>query len=202
MSFARRQRTALADLLVELGPFAPTACEGWRTQDLAAHLYVREHRPTALLGIGFERFAARTARIQLEALHTLGYPALVEAIRTPPTLMRPIDGLAGASEFFIHHEDVLRVNGRSQTLTPREQDELWRVAQVLARRAQLKAKGHVRLVRGDTGGVAQLGSGPHPLTLTGLPSELLLHLSGREAEVSLTGEPAVVDAWRAAVSPL
>ena len=30
----------------------------------------------------------------------------------------------------------------------------------------------------------------------------LLHLSGREADVSLTGEPAVVDAWRAAVSPL
>lgn len=202
MSFARRQRAALADLFAELGPFAPTMCEGWRTQDLAAHLYVREHRPAALLGIGFERFAGQTARIQMEALHTLGYPALVEAIRTPPTLMRPIDSLAGASEFFIHHEDVLRANGRSQALTPHEQDELWRVAQVLARRVQLKTKGHVRLVRADTGFVAQLGRGPQPLTLTGLPSELLLHLSGREADVSLTGEPAVVDAWRAAVSPL
>ena len=97
---------------------------------------------------------------------------------------------------------MLRANGRAQTLTPHQQDGLWRVAQVLARRVQLKTKGHVRLVRGDTGHVAQLGRGPRPLTVTGLPSELLLHLSGREAEVSLTGEPAVVDAWRAAVSPL
>ena len=202
MSFARRQRTALADLFAELGPFAPTKCEGWKTQDLAAHLYVREHRPAALLGIGFPRFAEKTARIQLEALHELGYPALVEAIRTPPAPMRPLDRLAGASEFFIHHEDVLRANGRAQTLTPHQQDGLWRVAQVLARRVQLKTKGHVRLVRGDTGHVAQLGRGPRPLTVTGLPSELLLHLSGREADVSLTGEPAVVDAWRAAVSPL
>ena len=95
MSFARRQRTALADLFAELGPFAPTKCEGWKTQDLAAHLYVREHRPAALLGIGFPRFAEKTARIQLEALHELGYPALVEAIRTPPALMRPLDRLAG-----------------------------------------------------------------------------------------------------------
>ncbi|MBK7821239.1 MAG: TIGR03085 family protein [Tessaracoccus sp.] len=202
MSFARRQRTALADLLAELGPFAPTKCEGWKTQDLAAHLYVREHRPAALLGIGFPRFADKTARIQLEALHELGFPAIIEAIRTPPTLMKPIDQLAGASEYFIHHEDVLRANGRSQTLTPREQDELWRVVQVLARRTQLKTKGHVRLVRGDTGFVAQIGRGPQPLTVTGLPSELLLSLSGREAAVDLAGEPTVVDAWRAAISPL
>ncbi|MFT3886895.1 MAG: TIGR03085 family metal-binding protein [Arachnia sp.] len=202
MSFARRQRAALADLLEELGPFAPTACAGWKTQDLAAHLYIREHRPSALPGIGSARFAGRTARIQIEALHELGFPALVEAIRTPAGLMRPLDRLVNASEFFLHHEDVLRANDRSQTLSDAEQDELWRVAQVLGRRVQLKTKGHVRLVRTDTGSVAQLGKGPRPLTVAGLPSELLLSLSGRDGDVALTGEPAVVDAWRSAVSPL
>ena len=35
---AERERAALADLLEELGPDAPTCCEGWTTAHLAAHL--------------------------------------------------------------------------------------------------------------------------------------------------------------------
>ena len=58
MTFAKRQRAQLLEKMRELGPFAETACEGWKTQDLAAHLWVREHKPAALPGIGLERFAA------------------------------------------------------------------------------------------------------------------------------------------------
>jgi hypothetical protein len=46
-----RERAALCATLDEVGPEAPTLCEGWLTADLAAHLLVRETRPDAGLGI-------------------------------------------------------------------------------------------------------------------------------------------------------
>ncbi|RQX24838.1 TIGR03085 family protein, partial [Micromonospora chalcea] len=49
--YARTEREALADLMLELGPDAPTVNEGWTTRDLAAHLLVRERRPDAAGGI-------------------------------------------------------------------------------------------------------------------------------------------------------
>ena len=60
-SLAARERARLADLLDEVGPDAPTCCEGWTTAHLAAHLVVRDGRPDALpgfgLSMGIERFA-------------------------------------------------------------------------------------------------------------------------------------------------
>src|SRR5690606_24047731 len=38
---ARAERHALADLLMAVGPDAPTLCAGWTTAHLAAHLVVR-----------------------------------------------------------------------------------------------------------------------------------------------------------------
>src|SRR4029079_18721505 len=49
-SLARRERAALCDLAVEVGPDAPTLCEGWTASDLVAHLLVRERNPVASLG--------------------------------------------------------------------------------------------------------------------------------------------------------
>lgn len=195
MSFVKRQRAALTDLLDELGPFAPTRCEGWKTQDLAAHLYLREHRPAALAGIGFERFSPKTAQIQQEVLHSMDYPKLVEQIRTPGWVMRPLDKLVNTSEFFIHHEDVLRANGRSQELTLAEQRELWPLVNVMARRVQVRAGDQLRLRRTDTGEVKQIGTGERIVNLAGLPSELLLHLTGRDADVELIADPPVLDNW-------
>ena len=48
---ARWQRAQLCDLFEYLGPDAPTLCEGWVTRDVAAHLWVREHRPWAVPGM-------------------------------------------------------------------------------------------------------------------------------------------------------
>lgn len=59
------ERAQLCDLFDELGPDAPTLCEGWRTTELAAHLWTREHRIDAgpgLLGRG--PFAGYTARLE------------------------------------------------------------------------------------------------------------------------------------------
>src|SRR5882762_622635 len=59
------ERRELCDLFLELGPDAPTLCEGWTTLDLAAHLVLREH---------FKRWGDE----RLEAEKTKGLPALVE----------------------------------------------------------------------------------------------------------------------------
>lgn len=202
MTFAQRQRAALVSLMRRLGPFAPTRCGGWQTQDLAAHLYVREHRLDALPGIGLDRFAGRTERIQRESLHTLGYPGLLDEIERPGWVMRPLDKLVNTSELYIHHEDVLRANGGTQTLTAQEQQELWPVAVMLARKAKSSFGGRVLLTRTDTGNRIEMGRGTRPVHVSGLPSELVLLLSGREADVAVTGEPESVEDWWAAVSGL
>ena len=49
---ARAERASLCDLLAEVGPDAPTLCEGWTTALLAAHLVVRERRPDGGPGRG------------------------------------------------------------------------------------------------------------------------------------------------------
>ena len=48
MSLASRERAQLTDLFGEVGPDAPTLCEGWDTRDLAAHLHLRETSPLAI----------------------------------------------------------------------------------------------------------------------------------------------------------
>src|SRR3712207_7818625 len=51
---AARERAALADLLDELGPDAPTRCAGWTTAHLAAHLVTRDRRPDTTPGFALE----------------------------------------------------------------------------------------------------------------------------------------------------
>ena len=58
------------------------------------------------------------------------------------------------------------------------------------------------LTRSDTGDQTPIGQGGRIIHLSGLPSELLLYLSGREADVALTGEPESVDAWQASINGL
>ena len=44
-SLARRERHALCDLALTLGPDAPTLCGDWTVAELVAHLLVRETQP-------------------------------------------------------------------------------------------------------------------------------------------------------------
>ena len=187
MTFAKRQRAQLLEKMRELGPFAETACEGWKTQDLAAHLWVREHKPAALPGIGLERFAARTARIQQNALHTQGYHQLLDALAKPSLLVRPVDPIVGAVEWYIHHEDVLRPRGEKVSLTDDEVKSLEKVALALAVKTQLGKD--FRLVVTPTGSRSRsIGKGSRTVHVDGAANELLLHFTGRESEVTVTGD--------------
>src|SRR3712207_4030525 len=80
-----RERTQLCLRFDELGPDAPTLCEGWTTFDLAAHLAIRERNPMASPGIivpGLERIADRA----MEREKRRGYGAVVDRVRTGPPL--------------------------------------------------------------------------------------------------------------------
>jgi uncharacterized protein (TIGR03085 family) len=199
-----RERRELCDLLEELGPDAPTLCEGWATVDLAAHLVVRERDPRSAPGIIFGgRFEPMLDRLMQRAAAG-GYAPLVERVRNGPPLgpfaVPGLRTLLNLNEYVVHHEDVRRANGLAPR-TDREdlQDQLWRLLRRGARLMLRKVK-HVpvRLARPDG---REIRVGPEPeVMLAGEPVELLLFLQGRKdaAQVELTGPPEATAALRAA----
>lgn len=204
-SYAQAERAGLADLLTELGPDAPTLCEGWTTRDLAAHLVLRERRPDAAGGIAFRGLAPRTARVQAQ-IAAGDWPELVDKVRQRPrwSLISNalLDEAANRFEFFIHHEDVRRAqpNWRPRAM-PREFSDLaWKRLRTLARLAMRKVPGTVTLAAEGFGEVTAGRGGPTEIRLVGPPEELLLFAQGRQkhALVELTGPDSVVSRLREA----
>lgn len=201
MSLAQSERSALADLFLELGPDAPTLDEGWTTADLLAHLLVRERRPDGALGVFLPPLAGWTEKV------TAGFKAQpwapsVQLYRSGPPAWNPmgwgkIDELANASEMFVHHEDARRGSAgwQPRELDKAQTDELRGMLSSSLVRAMVR-KSPVG-VRADTGSgpVLTLKAGEPSVTLSGAPGEILLWLSGREAcRVELTGADADVAA--------
>ncbi|MDU7360965.1 MAG: TIGR03085 family metal-binding protein [Propionibacteriaceae bacterium] len=199
MSFARAQRRQLLDFMREVGPFAPTACEGWQVQDLAAHLWVREHRLAALPGIAIPRFAGRTERLQMEGLHRLGFEGLLDALAQPAGLMRVLDPLVNGAEYYLHHEDVRRPRGERVELDQSSQAYLSRIVRLLARKTQL-GKPYRLVVTPTDGHTKSYGHGQQVVYVEGAPSELLLHFSGRAGDVTITADDQ--DAYRKSIAAL
>lgn len=136
MSFARHERTALAQLFRTLGPDAPTLCSGWTTAQLAAHLLVRETDIKAAAGIIIPRLAANHQAAMEERLTSIGYESIVEQWAAgPPPALRPVDAIMNTAENFVHHEDVRRAQPEwsPRELTPDQQRELYTVAKRMGR---------------------------------------------------------------------
>ncbi len=213
MTHARDERTALCDLLTEIGPDEPTLCAGWQTGDLAAHLVLREHRPDAGAGVMGGPLAGYTRHVQNRLRARTPFPRLVDLIRTgPPRLsmfaLPGMDERANMVEYFVHHEDVRRAQPawRPRETSPEVADELWRrlrLARILLRRAPVG----VELVRADgragrdtTARVRLTARARTPVvTVAGTPAELTLWTMGRTAaaEVRMDGSDAAVAALRA-----
>jgi len=200
------ERDALCDLFLELGPEAPTLCEGWDTLDLAAHLHIREndvlHAGPAVFG--GERFGRMTARVTDRA-KARGLDALVADLRAgPPRVPWRVPGLRAPLnlvEWFVHHEDARRPNGGEPRPADPERDAaLWGMVGRACRLMLLKgARGqHVELVAPGFGTVTGRGKGD-PVRVEGPPGELLLYLYGRTgaAAVAVTGRPEAVAAFEA-----
>jgi uncharacterized protein (TIGR03085 family) len=194
-TLAADERAALADLFLEVGPDAPTCCEGWTTAHLAAHLVVRERRPDALPGYGFESvglpaLAAWSHRLEDRARTATPYAEQVALFRAGPPPWSPmaLPGGRGLNtvEFVIHHEDVRRAQPDwAPRVLPRErQDGLWAAVFLFGRRAAGRPGGLV-LRRSDVPGVEKkFGEGQ--TVVEGEPLELLLWASGRKDVARVT----------------
>jgi uncharacterized protein (TIGR03085 family) len=194
------EREQLCDLLLELGPDAPTLCEGWATLDLAAHLVVRERDPRGgLVILGGERFAGLERKL-MGGAKAKGLPALVERLRSGPPLPYRLPGLRTAlnlNEWYVHHEDVRRANGLGPRADADDLDAaLWKVLGG-AGRFMVRGLGGAGLRVDAPGyGTKVLRKGEPAAALAGPPTELVLYLNGRRdaAEVELTGPEGAVDA--------
>jgi uncharacterized protein (TIGR03085 family) len=182
-----RERAAICDLFLELGPDAPTLCEGWTTADLAAHLVLREH---------FHRWSD-AARAKEKAK---GMPAMVARLRAGapliPWRLPRIRELFNGIEYFIHHEDVRRANGREPRPPMADLEALaWRTTGYSARRLERAIHPYGIELVGPDGARKARGSGEMAV-LTGPATELILYLGGRRAtaHVALSGPADAVAA--------
>lgn len=189
-----RERRELCDLLDELGPDAPTLCEGWTTSDLAAHLVLREH---------FQRWDdARRAKEKAG-----GFPRLVERLRGgPPALPWQVPGVRtylNGFELVIHHEDVRRANGRGPRPEAADRERLcWQVSWFLGLRLA-RAIRPFALELASPSGRRRFGRG-QAAVVSGPATELALYLAGRKkvAGVAIEGPPAALEALERASTRL
>ena len=200
-TFAQSERALLADLFDDLGPGAPTLCEGWTTGDLAAHLVVRETDPIGAPGVVIPRLEPLTRRRMDRVLADGSWTGVVERVRSGGRLVRLIPGLDTAmntAEYFIHHEDVRRAgDSPAEPRLLRVDDEklLWRQVALQARMMLRKAPTGVVVENAlEPEASLRIKPGARTVTLAGKPSEILLWLSGRRAvaDVEIIGEPSDV----------
>lgn len=203
MSFAAAERARLATLLLELGPDAPTLCEGWATRDLAVHLLLRESDLLAATGM-FLPVGQGWLDKATEQQFGRDYEDVVRQWAAGPPARSPfrlIDVPANTVEHFIHHEDARRGGGE---VTPREfsavvNRQLHKALQGFAPRILGKSTvpvilvpdGLPRVVAADRRGLADQGSAV--ARVTGPVGELLLWTSGRDAvSLQIEGDPATI----------
>jgi len=197
MSLASRERAALCDLLVEVGPDAPTLCEGWDTRDLAAHLHLRETSPLAA-GIVVKPLSGLMGRRQHE-MASGDWARLVGRVRTPPrwspSSIPAVDARMNASEYFVHHEDVRRAQPgwAPRELSASDERALWALLRTAGKQFYRNATVPVVLRRPDG---AELVMKPgHPAVIVSGPvGELVMHAFGRSdhALVELEGPSDLV----------
>lgn len=186
----RSEREALCDLLLELGPDAPTLCVGWTTAHLAAHLALRE------------RFRRSSEEKIAAELHR-GHAAVVARVRRPPPVPWRVPGVRRLNtlELLIHHEDVRRANGAEPRAAPKLDRDAWRFCGLLGRRVARRLRPYGLALHWPEGEqpVRLFGQAPRA-ELHGAPVELLLYLSGRAdaAQVQVRGDSIAAGALSSA----
>ena len=200
---SRRERAALCDLALEVGPGSPTECTGWTAKDLVIHLLVRERSPLGAAGIMAAPLASFTKRAS-ERYEKQEYGALVDRLRSPGGMfaLPPVDKLANTFEYVVHHEDLRRSQPgwEPRQLDPADLDTLWAQLTKGLGLVGRKLPGPTVVRRSDTGDTAVGKKGADPVTITGDVVELILFLFGRSATRGLEfeGPDEAVAALRAA----
>lgn len=201
---ARRERLALCDLALVLGPDAPTLCTGWVAKDLVTHLLVREHRPLAAAGLVVPGLSALTDRA-MARYRRRDFGVLVERLRRPgltPYAVPVVERALNTLEFFVHHEDLRRAQPgwEPRALAGDDVGLLWRTVAGAGRMTVRRSPVPVVLRRADTGATATAKAGDDPVVVTGPVPELALFVFGRSEtrDLELEGSPDRVAALRAA----
>lgn len=203
MTFSARERKQLASLLLELGPDAPTLCEGWTTHDMAIHLYLREHRPDALVGMFVPAASGHLEKVSAQTKKR-GYAGIVRAWADGPGLLNPMrlaDRIANLAEHFVHHEDVRRGEVMTGAEIPPPRPLPTPDVDALAKMVKAMASG---ILRKSTSTVVLKPTGREPIvvgegkgnavTVTGDAGELLLWIYGRDAvHLHIDGDAAAID---------
>jgi len=206
-TLARREREALCDLMLEVGPEAPTLCGQWTTRDLAAHLVLREGRPDAAGGILIAALASYTAKVQGQ-ISARQWPDLITTLRSGPPRWSPqsierLDVESNTVEFFVHHEDVRRAVDPwvARDLSADDSAQLWprvgRIGKLLLRRCSSGVI--VRPTDGPAAGTSvRLRAGSTDVALEGPVGEIVLALFGRPtAGLEMAGSNSDVAAFLA-----
>ncbi len=208
MSFAQKERERLAQLLLELGPDAPTLNDGWQTKDLAVHLLIRERKPLAAAGIVLP-VAQSLLHREEQQQHARSYEDVVrEWSAGPPAFIAPINTAMNTAEHFIHHEDVRRGGG---VVEPREfsrevDRQLMQLVKRFGRLVLRKSPIPIVLTPptlppvtvGGQAGVAERGD--NVARVFGSPGELLLWVSGRDAvDITLGGNSEALTGFKRAM---
>jgi uncharacterized protein (TIGR03085 family) len=203
------ERIRFTDLLLELGPDAPTLCEGWVARDLAAHMVVIEH-PEAWAGGGSSRrfgLANRLHDAVMDEQRAKLWVEQVDRVRRGPVMgpfgWRTIRERMYIREYLIHHEDLRRANGLGpRSGVPELQAVAWKKALTVGRfglrRAALPPGYGIELHRPAWAPVVVVDGTPR-VEIHGEPIELLLFAFGRRraAAVDLQGPEDGISALRA-----
>ncbi|WP_068401025.1 TIGR03085 family metal-binding protein [Kribbia dieselivorans] len=191
---AQRERQALCDTLLVVGPHAPTLCGDWTSADLAAHLIIRERRPLDAAGIAVPALADRTDRAVRKLARETPYATLVDTVRHGPPRWNPmritrIDDQANLLEFVVHHEDVLRGGGADDLRRDASDDLQAVVWRHLSARAGLLLRhvdAGVVLVTDHARHQARPATAKGTVVLRGRPLELALFCHGRRGVADIT----------------
>lgn len=204
---AAGERDALVHALRQAGPGAPTLCEGWQTQDLAAHIVLRDSRPDVMARLHLPKLR-KSAQQHMDSLAATDYEQLLTKVAAGPPAwslarVKPLADLMNTVEFYVHTEDVLRAqledtdgdtlhggdesasaglhrSGREIPLPVRR--ALWRQGkQGLFRMAAHKKGQRITFLSAGCGAVTSGPRSGEPLTVTGAPEELILWAFGRES---------------------
>lgn len=191
-SLAKRERFAIAQTLRNLGPNAPTLCDGWTSFDLLVHLVSRENRPDAALGILIPAFSQYSKKIADE-MKQRGFETLVQEFENGPKQFSPfaipgIDTLANSFEFLVHHEDLLRAqqNYVARVFGDIDKKMLWKRFTQSGRIFLRKAK--VGIIAKSDQGIFTIKSGNSCVTMEGDVVDLILYSFGRKSVAKIKFE--------------
>jgi uncharacterized protein (TIGR03085 family) len=205
VSITASERAEMCDLFEEVGPDAPTLCEGWTTRDLLAHLLVRERRPDAAAGIVLPFLADHTKNVTA-SIAGEPWEDMIGQFRDGPPIWSPwaipvVGDKANLSEFFIHHEDIRRAQQEwaPRDENPQRDDALWKPLKMMGRLLFRKSPVGVTLRSAGREDVVAKRGDPGVI-LVGLPGEIVIHAFGRpldKVRVVVQGDPEDVTAFEA-----